>query len=64
MNTETQTQTIEVYRKPTAFEIKQGYGAIHYLTVPLSAIYTVNGVRRTWILNPYVADNLRYYVPK
>lgn len=60
----TDNQTIEVYRKPTSHEIRQGYGALHWLTVPVSSVLTKDGAKRTWILNPYVADKLRYYVPR
>ena len=54
----------EVYRHPTAFELKQGYGALHWLTVPVTAIYHPNGKKRHWLLNPYIDDGLRYYVAR
>ena len=58
------SQTTEVYRKPTQYEIRKGYGALHWLTVPASSILNKDGTKRTWILNPYIADKLRYYVPR
>lgn len=49
---------INVWRNPTAFELRQGYGAIHYLTVPLELAEKAPGVKKRWFINPH--DGLRY----
>jgi hypothetical protein len=55
------TQTIQCHRQPTKFEIKQGYGAIHYRNFPLSVIGLKKGLAmwKNWFIAP--DDGLRYY---
>lgn len=52
-------QEIEYHRQPTAYELKQGYGATHYRSFTLAETgITKQGKLKKW----FVADDgLRYY---
>ena len=43
-------------RNPTPEEIKFGYGAIHYLSVPLTKVRKPDGKLKKW----FIKDGLRY----
>lgn len=47
------------HRPPTAWEIKWGCGATHYLDIPASVCLKKNGKPKKWLVNP--TDGLRYY---
>jgi hypothetical protein len=51
--------TIEGHRKPTAGEIRFGYGATHYKTFPVALWLKPDGTAKRWIACP--DDGLRYY---
>lgn len=51
--------TVEYYRNPTAYEIKFGEGATHWLTVLKSDVTKKDGSLKRWFINPI--DKLRYY---
>lgn len=46
------------HRNPTKYEIKFGYGAIHYREFPLSIWVKPDGSLKKWIK---ADDGLRYY---
>jgi hypothetical protein len=50
---------ITYFRKPTAWEIKFGYGATHYKQFKRSQCTKPNGCRKQWLVCPI--DGLRYY---
>lgn len=53
-------EDITYHRNPTPFELKQGYGAIHYKDFP--ACFCWNDAKdkpKAWIVCP--VDGLRYY---
>lgn len=50
------------YRKPTAYEIKFGYGATHYRTFNRGQWLKPNGTLKRWI--KATDDGLRYYRPR
>lgn len=47
---------VTYWRHPTPDEIKFGYGAIHYLSVPMSEVMKPDGKLKKW----FVKDGLRY----
>jgi len=49
---------VTYHRQPTAWEIKFGEGAIHWLTVDVATVTKKNGELKKWFINPY--DGLRY----
>lgn len=51
-------KTVMYHRKPTAAEIKWGYGAIHYLDVPENLVRKKDGNLKKWFV---YKDGLRYY---
>ena len=55
-------KTVEYWRKPTAYEIKFGEGAIHWLTIEIKDVTKKDGTLKKWTLNPYNKnDKSRYY---
>ena len=55
-------KTVEYHRKPTAWEIKFGEGATHYLTINVNDVTKADGSLKRWTKNPYNEnDNNRYY---
>ena len=52
-------ETIETHRPPTPAEIKRGYGAIRYKTMPAIIFLKLNGTLKKWTVCPI--DGLRYY---
>lgn len=51
--------TIDAWRQPTAYELKFGYGAIHWKTFDISEWLKPDGTLKRWIKCNY--DGLRYY---
>lgn len=49
---------VDYHRQPTDWEIKWGYGALHYLSVPMSAVMKKDGTIKKWFRHK---DGLRYY---
>lgn len=55
-------KTVEYWRHPTAYEIKFGEGAIHWLAIELKHVTKKDGTLKKWTLNPYNKnDKKRYY---
>jgi len=54
-------QAIECNRKPTPFELKQGYGATHYRTFLKSQLMNSKGVLKKWFK---ADDGLNYSIPR
>lgn len=52
-------KTVTYHREPTALEIRQGYGATHYLDVPMSMVMKPDGRLKRWFRSR--TDGLRYY---
>ena len=53
--------TIEYWRHPTEYEIKRGYGAIHYLSIERKDCTKKDGTLKKWLFNPYnKSDKSRY----
>ena len=50
---------VTYHREPTALEIRQGYGATHYLDVPMSMVMKPDGRLKRWFRSR--VDGLRYY---
>jgi len=51
---------ITYHRNPTAFEIKMGYGAMHYKDFPFGFCWDyLNDRPKRWVKCP--VDGLRYY---
>lgn len=53
-------KTFTYHRNPTPFEIRQGYGAIHYADFTADICMKPNGDLKQWLVSPY--DGLRYYL--
>ena len=53
------SNVVTAHRDPTKAEIKCGYGAIHYLDMPIELWIKPNGKLKKWTVNPH--DGLRYY---
>lgn len=51
---------IEYWRNPTAHEIKFGYGAIHWIKVPIESVKKRDGTLKKWFIGE---DGLRYNRP-
>jgi hypothetical protein len=53
-------QTLTYHRKPTAAELRFGYGAIHYRDFPVSeCCHALTRIPKKWLVAP--DDGLRYY---
>lgn len=51
---------VEYHRPPTAFEVRQGYGATHYRTFPIeNCCYQGTRILKRWFTA--ADDGLRYY---
>jgi hypothetical protein len=50
---------IEGHRNPTLYELKVGYGAIHYKDFDVDVWKKPNGTLKRWIVCQF--DGLRYY---
>lgn len=53
----TTSTTVQYWRHPTQVEIKLGYGAIHFLDVPIEKVLKPDGTLKKWF---YGEDGLRY----
>lgn len=51
--------TMTYHRNPTKYELKFGYGAIHYREFPISEVVKPDGRIKKWFVSP--DDGLRYY---
>jgi hypothetical protein len=52
-------KTITFHRNPTEYEIKFGYGAIHYKDFDVKDCLKKDGTLKKWLVCP--VDGLRYY---
>ena len=50
---------VTYHRAPTQWEIRFGYGATHYLDVPMSMVMKPDGRLKRWFRSS--TDGLRYY---
>lgn len=56
-----ENDTIEYWRHPTEYEIKRGYGAIHYLSVERKDCVKKDGTLKKWLFNPYNKNDKSRY---
>lgn len=53
--------TVEYWRHPTEYEIKFGYGAIHYLSIDRKDCTKKDDTLKKWLFNPYNKNDKSRY---